>query len=183
MFKPEKLFLTYLSWREKLLFYLTIAIIAFSLIFNFLIIPLGKKWSQLNREILAKEMKLRKNIKFLKQERAVKKIYLKYYDYSKREGSDEGEMTSLLDRVEKVASMAGIHIANIRPRPIKNFSFYKKYTLEMNCEATLLQFIEFIYNLQKTPRLIRVERLKITSQEKKSLLRAQMFISKLLWND
>lgn len=175
------MFLTNLSKREKNLFYLTVALIFLSLIYNFALKPLGAKWNQLNRQILSKEIELKRNIKYLKQENKIKSIYQKYAGYVKRRGLDEEEIASLLNEVERQARNSGIHIGNIRPRPIKDLVFYKKYILEMNCEATMEKYIEFIYNLQKSEQLIRVERLELISQGKDNpLLKARLHITKVL---
>ena len=120
-------------------------------------------------------------LKYLKQKDEIEIIYQKYAGYIKRAGTDQGEMAALLNEVEKIASAHGIHIANIRPRPIKDLEFCKKYILEMNCVAALEDYIEFVYNLQKSGQLIRVEKLKLSSQGKGNpLLKARMFITKIL---
>lgn len=170
-----------LSKREKSLFYITVAIILLSLVYNFTIKPLGEKWDRLNSQALSKEIELKRNLRYLKQKDKVEDIYLKYAEYVKKKGSDEEEMSSFLNEVEKEASATGIHIADIRPKPIKDSAFYKKCMLELTCEATMEKHIEFIYNLQKSSQLIRVEKLKLTSQGKDiPLLKAQMLITRIL---
>jgi len=175
------LFLTNLSKRERILFYLTVTVIFLSLLYNFTLKPLGARWRQLNRQILDKEIGLKRNTRYLQQKDNVRSAYSKYAGYIKRKGSDEEEIASLLNEVERQARTPGIHIVNIRPKPIKDLNFYKKYILEINCEVTMEECVEFIYNLQKTAQLIRVERLKLISQGKGNpLLKAQMLITKIL---
>lgn len=175
------MFLANLSKREKALFYLTIAAISLSLIYNFVLKPQATRWRQLNRQIQDKEIRLKRNTRYLQQKDQVKRTYSRYAAYIKGRGSDEEEIASLLNEVEKQARVSGIHIVNIRPKPIKDLRFYKKYILEMNCEATAEKYTEFIYNLQKSAQLIRVEKLKLTSQGKDNpLLKAQMLITKVL---
>lgn len=170
-----------LSKREKSLFYLAVAIISLSLIFNFLLKPLGSNWRQLNSQIIDKEIKLKKNARLLQQKDKVKNVYAKYAPYIKRQGSDEEEISFLLNEVERQARASGIRIVNIRPKPIKDLEFYKKYIIEMNCEAPMEKYTEFIYNLQNSTQSIRVEKLKLTSQGKDNpLLKSQMSITKIL---
>lgn len=175
------MFLDNLSRREKAFFYITIAIISLSLFYNFILKPTIIKWRQLNRQVLNKEIELKRNIKYIKQKKEVGNIYQKYTAYIKRAGTEETEMAALLNEVEKVASTSGIRIANIRPKPTKDLQFCRKYILELNCEATMQDYIGFIYNLQTSGQLIRVEQLKVTSQGKDNpLLRARMIITKVL---
>jgi len=175
------MFLTNLSKREKSLFYLVLTVIPASLIYNFLLQPLGTSWSQLNRQILEKEIHLKRNIRYLQQKDKVKSSYARYAGYIKRKGLDEEEMTFLLNEVERQARASDVHIVNIKPKPIKDLGYYKKYILEINCEAKMENYIAFIYNLQKTTQSIRVEKLKLTSQGKANpLLKTQILITKIL---
>jgi Tfp pilus assembly protein PilO len=175
------MFLENLSRREKMLLYISAAIISLSLTFNFVFKPASVKWRRLNRQIINKEIELKRNIKYIRQKKEIASIYQRYTGYIKRAGTNETEMSALLNDVEKVASTSGIHIANIRPKPAKDLQFFRKYILELNCEATMSDYIGFIYNLQTSGQLIRVEQLKLTSQGKNSsLLRARMIITKVL---
>lgn len=182
--QKEMLFLTNLSRRERLLVYLAAAAICLSLIFNFVLKPVGAKWAKLNRQILNKEIELKRNIKYISQRNKIANIYQKYSGYIKKAGADEEEITALLNAVEKIATKSGIRIANIQPKPMKDMQFCRKYILELNCLATMEDYIGFIYNLQKSGQLIRVERLKLTSQGRgESLLKARLFITKVLTSD
>ncbi len=174
------MFLTNLSKREKMLFYLTLAVISLSLIYNFVLKPLGERWARLNQQILSKEIELKRNLRYLGQEDKIKSIYPKYARYVQTSGSDEELMSSFLNVVEQQARVSEIHIANIRPQPVKDLVSHKKYILQMDCVAPMEKYIEFIYNLQNSAQLIRVEKLQLNSQGKDNpLLKAQMLISKV----
>lgn len=179
------MFLANLSKREKTLFYLTVAVISLSLLFNFAFRPVATAWSRLNRQILDKEIKLKKNIRYLTQKNEIAGIFQDYTGFmNKGRAPDEEEVTALLNEVERQARDAQIHINNIRPKPTKLFNFYTKYILELSCEASIADCIKFIYNLQKSAQLVRVETLKLTSMGKDTpLLRVQMLITKVLITD
>jgi Tfp pilus assembly protein PilO len=174
-------FLANLSKREKLIFYLAGALILLSLVYKFALIPVGIKWSALNNRILDKEIELKRNTRYLQQENEVRALYQKYAGYVKRRGSDEEEIASLLNEVEKQASAAQIHIVNIRPAPVKSGPFFRKYILELNCQAAMEDYIKFIYQIGKSGQLVRVETLKLVSQGKANpLLKARMRIVNVL---
>lgn len=175
------MFLANLSKRERILLYLAATFIFLSLFYSFALKPLSKKWNSLNQQVLSSEIELKRSLKYLNLKDEVEDIYQSYIGYIKKGSADEEEITILLNEVEKVARASGMHIANIRPEPVKDLEFYKKYVLEMNCEATMENYIEFIYNLQKTAQLIRVEKLKLISQGKASpLLKARLLITKVV---
>ncbi|MBN2097040.1 MAG: hypothetical protein JW714_01025 [Candidatus Omnitrophica bacterium] len=175
------MFLANLSRRERLLAYTVLGVFSFSLIYNFILKPLAGVYSKLNRKILNKEIELKKNTRLLQQEQGIKAIFQKYTGTIKSKRSDEEEIVALLNEVEKLARASGIHIANIKPKPVEDLSFCNKYTLEMNCEATLKKYIEFIYKLQDSRQTIRVEKLDLTSRGKENpLLKARLLVTKVL---
>ncbi len=177
------MFLANLSKREKLLLCSAAGFILLSLFYNFAVKPLITEWSRVNDEILEKEIILKRNIRYLQQRDSVSSTYLRYAEYLKKKDSkvsDEEEMAALLNEVERIARGSSVHITDIKPRPVKELLFCKRYFLEMDCEATMEKYVEFIYGLHQSLQLIRVERLKLTSQVKgKSLLKAHMFITKV----
>lgn len=176
----KQLFLANLSKREKTLFYATITIIVLSLSYNYLLKGISAKWGQLNAQILVKEIELKKNVAALRQKDTVKRLYFGYEKYAAKGVSDEEDMALFLNEVEIQARRSGLHIANIKPNPVKEFGFYKKFGLEMNCEMPLEKFIEFVYNLQKSEHLIRVEKVKLVSQGGGNpLLKADMIATKV----
>lgn len=176
----KQLFLSNLSGREKLLLYLTFTVIALSLGYNYLLKGIGARWGELNAQILSKEVALKKNAAALRQRDKVRRIYYEYEQYAVTGGSDEEAMALFLNEVEAQASRSGMRIANIKPGPVKEFSDYKKFGVEMTCEMPLEKFVEFVYNLQTSAHLIRIERLKLMSQGKGNpLLKAEMFAAKI----
>ena len=174
------MFLNNLSAREKNLFYVTIGIIALSL----LIVafkPLGDSLDQLNRQIAEKELKLKKNNRYLAQKNKIEKILRSYRKYIQPCRGDDTEATALLNEVEKQARAAGIRIVNILPKLCRDMQYYKKCVLELNCEAKMEDFINFAYHLQTSERLIGIDELKLASQGSgSSLLKARVLISKAL---
>jgi len=172
------LFLTNLSKRERIFFFLAAAAIVLSLIGNFFLKPISAKWDLINGKILNKEIELKRKTKYLNQKDRVRSVYQEYNEYAKEKLSDEEALAALLSRLEEEAGASGINVIDVRPKPTKDLSFYKKYTLELTCETTIEKCIDFVYNLQKSPQSIRVEMLNLTSPGKdKPLLNVRMAIS------
>lgn len=176
----KQLFLANLSGREKILLYLTLAVIVLSLGYNYLLKGIGARWGELNAQILSKEIALKKNVAALRQRDKVQRLYYGYEQYAVKGVSDEEDMAFFLNEVETQARRSGMRIANIKPGPVKEFSNYKRFGVEMTCEMPLERFVEFVYNLQTSAHLIRIERLKLMSQGKGNpLLKAEMFATKV----
>ena len=177
------MFLANLSKREKSLMYAVAGVIFLSLLYNFVFKTLLAEWKQLDYEISDKEITLRRNLRYIQQKNSVKNIYLKYNKYVQQkdsEVSNEEEMAALLNEVEKIAQENSVHITNIKPIPTKKLLFYKKYSLEMDCRATMEKYIKFIYSLYQSVQLIRAEKVKVASQGKNtSLLKIHMLITKV----
>lgn len=177
------MFLANLSKREKLFLYSAAGFIFLSLFYNFAVKPLVTEWNRANDEILEKEIILKRNIRYLQQRDSVTNTYLRYAKYLRKKDSkvsDEEEIAALLNEVERIARGSSVHITDIKPRPVKELLFCKKYFLEMDCEATMEKYVEFIYGLHQSLQLIRVERLKLAFQDKgKPLLKAHIFITKV----
>ena len=172
------MFLTNLSKRERIFFFLAAVAIALSLVGSFFLTPISAKWDLINGKILNKEIELKRKTKYLNQKDRVRSVYQEYNEYAKEKVSDEEALAVLLSRLEEEAGASGIHIIDIRPKPTKDLIIYKKYALELTCETTIEKCIDFVYNLQKSPQLIRVEMLNLASSGKdKPLLNARMTIS------
>ncbi|NQT00154.1 MAG: type 4a pilus biogenesis protein PilO [Candidatus Omnitrophica bacterium] len=164
----------------KIMVYVTAALLLIGIAGNFAIRPLAGQWQRLNSQIINKQQELSKNLKLLSQKDNIKVSFATLDDYTSKREPGEHELSALLSNVEKQATTSGIHILNLRPRPEKDSKLYKKYILEMNCTATMEEFIDFIYNLQQSVELIRVEKLKLVSQGKRSsALKAYLLITKI----
>lgn len=172
------MFLANLSEREKAFLFLAAAVVALSLIGNFLLKPLSTKWDFVSGKIMSKEVELKRKTRYLNQKDMIKSIYQKYGEYTKEKVAGKEALGALLSRVEEEAGASGIDIVDIRPKPTKDLAFYKKYTLELSCETTIEKCIDFVYNLQKPPQLIRVEALDLVSPGKnKPFLKVRMVIT------
>ncbi|MFC1632047.1 hypothetical protein ACFL1I_01745 [Candidatus Omnitrophota bacterium] len=175
------MFFANLSQRERRLIQLTLAVISLTVVYSFIVRPLAANWQELNRQILEQEIELKSNIRYISQKEQVRDIYRQLAGVIQKGGVDEEEVTALLRFVEKTAKDSTLHISNIRPKPIKDLVFCKKYILEMNCQATMEGYIKFIYTLQQSEQLIRVENLRITAAKSSSpQLKARLIISKIL---
>ena len=169
-----------LSKRERYILYLCIAIVLGCLLYGFVLEPLALKWIKLNQKILSQKIRLEKNYRIIANKDIIKKEYQRYANYVKTVDSDEEVIAALLQEIENLARNCNVRINDIKPKEVKDLRFYKRFTIEIESEGQIEQLSKFIYQLQKSSQLLRVQRLHLGARgTQKSLLKSHMLITKI----
>ena len=172
--------LKHLSRREKIILYFTLSIIAINLGFNFIFQPLLGKYKQLNQEALAKRIMLEKANRLINQKETIEEEYNKLSSSFKLSGSPEEQMAKVLSQIESTATKESITISNMRPQPVQDKKFYKRFVVELKCEADLNRLFKFFYELENPASLLKIESLKLNPKAAQpSVFEANILISKL----
>ena len=175
------MFLSRLSKRERYIAYIATIVIVLFLFNRVMLRPIVNKLNDLNQEIVIQEKKLEKSLNILLHEDLIDTNYKKYVQNLKQTQSDEEEIAGLLSEIEKIAKKSGVFLSDIKPLPVKKIDYYKEYFIELETESDISSLIDFTYQLEKSPRLLRVEKFHLVpKKEKASLLKAQMSISEIL---
>lgn len=170
-----------LSQREKRLFYLTIGLIAALFIYRFVIRPVVVTWKGLDEKISVTNLKFEKSQKMLSLKGRIQRDYEKYASSVKMAASEEEEMAKFLTEIESLARSSSVHISGIKPLPIKKVDFYKKYIVELEAEGDINQVSKFIYDIQNSPQLLRIDKFSLgTKGAGTNLLKCNILISKVL---
>lgn len=170
-----------LSQREKRLFYLTISLIAILFIYRFVIKPVVVNWKDLNEKISVSSLKLEKSRKILNLKSRIQRDYENYASSVKMAGSEEEEMAKFLTEIESLARFSSVHISGIKPLPIKKVDFYKKYVVELEAEGDIKQVSKFIYDIQNSPQLLKIDKFSLrTKGAGTNLLKCNILVSKIL---
>lgn len=166
--------------REKFLFGVTACVIL-SLGFYILVVePLYKRWSDLDSDFEAAKSRLFKNLKLLSQKESLERQYEKYKVYMEKTQAAEDETAAILKEIENVALSCGVKITGIKPKAARQFKTYRKFRIEVVAEAKIGQFMKFIYDLESSKRLLKVERLVLSLKGTQSeLLKATLIIRKI----
>lgn len=169
------------SKREKRLFYLTIGLIFFSLLYSLVVKPLITNWQQLEKKIETSALKVEKNLRMLERKTIIQDEYNKYVSAVKMAGSVEEEMTKFLTEIESLASSSSVRIIGIKPHPVKEVGFYKKFFVELDAEGDINQISKFIYDMQNSTQLLKIDKLSIgTKGAGTNLLKCSILVSKIL---
>lgn len=165
---------------ERILFTVTVSVISILGFYVFILEPLYKKWSQFDIELGSANARLFKNLRLLANKEVLEREYDKYKDYIQRADSGEEEMASVLKEIENVASSCGVKITSIKPKDTKQLKNYKKSTVELVSEAKINQFLKFIYELEGSKKLLKVERFILSLKSSQSdILKGTLVIRKI----
>jgi len=167
--------------REKFIGIITISVVFVAIIYNFAIEPLIEQWNTLGEEIRAKESLLRKNNRILRDKDNIERTHSEYTAYFKTEVlSAEEESAKALSSIEKVARNTNVRITNIKPLTIKSFKNYNKYTFRVTTESQIERLCKFIYELQSSQQLLKVERMVLKAKERSpNIIKAILHITKI----
>lgn len=169
-----------LSKRERLLAALTVSVAALLALFIFIADPVYKKWLDLGGDVESANAKLLKNLKLLANKEYLEKEYNQYRQYIQKGAGEEEEVSSILKEIEATAAGSSVDVTSIKPKGTKSFKEYKKFTVEVTGEAKLSGFLKFIYDLEGSKKLLKVERLVLTLKSAQSdILRGTLIIRKI----
>jgi len=174
--------LSKLSKREKSILLGCAAVVVVSILYNLIFEPLVKTWSNLNKQIKGSKLKLKKGKQIVRRSTEIAAHYDKIASFIPQgKGSDEEEITNLLSEIEQLARSAGSRITDIKPRKVKDTGYYKRYIVEVESEGDINGFTKFIYEIQNSSQLLKVEKLSIgMTRASGGVLKANMVISKIL---
>ena len=173
--------LTKISKREKIVVYVTAAVVIALLFDRVVLSQVMHKINTVNREIQVQEKKLQNALYILSQERSITNEHKKYTQEVRQKYSDEEEKSQLNSEIVDLAKKAGVFLADIQTRSIEEKELYNKYTVEIELESKISFLADFIYQLEKSPHLLRIEKFYLAPREKKEeILKAEMTITGIL---
>ncbi|MDD5282302.1 MAG: type 4a pilus biogenesis protein PilO [Candidatus Omnitrophica bacterium] len=175
-------FLSRLSKKERRLFYITVAVVAIVFLERVVFKPVMNKLENFNGKISLEEKKLEKSMHILGQESAITSEYEKFAQSIKQEQSDEETLAILLSSIEKMANSVSVFILDMKPGTVEKAEFYKKYTVKIEAEAKISNLTDFIYQLENSPKLLRVSDFRLTPQKKETVLKISMTVTEVLIN-
>ena len=175
------MFLSKLTKRERYITYISIAIVVCVFFDKAVFTPVMDKLESLNAEIIIQEKKLQKSMQILLQEDYISSEYKEFAQHIKQERSDEEAIAILLSNIEKMAKNSSVSIIDMKPAPVEKLEFYKRYTIGVEVEAKIGHLADFIYQLEKTPQLLRVGEFRLSPKKKETaVLRIHMVVTEIL---
>ncbi|MDB4349755.1 hypothetical protein OAA99_02240 [Omnitrophica bacterium] len=173
--------LSRMSKREKSVFYIAAVVISLTVLDRLVVYPIFSKMGELTEEISEKETGIKKSLHILAHKDRILAASVKYKTLIRSSKSEEEEMTVLLKEIETLANESSIYLVDMKPGGLEDTGPSKKYLLNLNCEAQLQQLVEFMYSIEKSDKLLTIEKYKISPKAKESsVARCSMSISKMV---
>jgi hypothetical protein len=174
-----------LNKREKLILYLTAAVIIFAVIFNFFIAPLLTKNDNLNREVALKKAKLQKYLWLISQKEGIKAEYAKFGPQAPVIGEQQDALVAALSELENLAKNAGIRIVDVRPQlkeTKERADSYKEIFIDLRTEGSMNGYIKFLYSLENSLSLLKIKKFQLSAKPGSTSLEGSFSITQLSSN-
>ena len=170
-----------LSKKEKIGLSVAFTFLALAFLDRLLISPVRTKFNALNQQIRIGEKQLGGDMRNINQKKSIGEEYEQYFPYIRRSGSDEEEVAKILGEIEALARKSSVYLVDMKPRKPREVEFYKEYTVEIEAEGYMESLMSFIYQLNTSSQLLRVETLRLNlTKGDSNVLSASMLITKVL---
>ena len=158
-----------LTSREKKILSVVIGLLILVTGYHGVLTPLSSKINEMDTEIFAMQMKLRKAKTFIRQGDAIREEAKKHPNLSQMDaGTDEEEIARLLNFIEQTARQVGVSLSDVKPEPVQSDKVSKRYSVELNAESNLDQLMEFVYSLEHSPQILKINKITTALKEEKS---------------
>jgi small-conductance mechanosensitive channel len=148
--------------RERIILYIAIAVIFFSLLFNFLLSPVIEKYDILNKKINLNQAKLQKYQALLNSKNEIENKYAKLSLSSEPLKDMTDPTVASLAALENLAKNADIKLLDIRPE--QNQKKNNQNTIELRAEGSMEGYTKFIYNIGNSLMLLKIRRFQIAAK-------------------
>ncbi|MFA6282051.1 MAG: hypothetical protein WCY05_06105 [Candidatus Omnitrophota bacterium] len=148
--------------REKIIFYITISLIAFSLVFNFFLSPLLGKYEALNKEVNINRLKLEKYLALLSQQKEIEDKYAKLSLSPEFVKDNSDHLVTALAALENLAKKADIKIVDMRPEATQKRN--DQDAIELRAEGSMENYTKFIYDIENSLLLLKIKRFQLTAK-------------------
>lgn len=170
-----------LSPKEKIGLSIAFGFLALAFLDRLFISPVRARFSALNQQIRISEKQLGSDMRNINQKKFISEEYEQYVPYVRRSGSDEEEVARILGEIESLARKSSVYLVDMKPRKPREVEFYKEYTVEIEAEGYMESLMGFLYQLNSSTQLLRIETLRLNPTKSESkVLNASMLITKVL---
>ena len=173
-----------LNKREKAAFSLAALVIGLKLSFDLILTPYFRGLDARDKEILHLRNKLAKAKRMAVRKAALEKDFQGFASVFKEdEGiSPEQQTARILIELERAGTKSGVNINDLKPRAIKNLEYYSEFVVELRLEAGIREIADFLYQLQQSRELFRIEKFELNIHSPDSaLLYGYLEIHKILF--
>ena len=169
------------SPKEKVIFYAAAAVILIAAADRLVISKVTQKLGALDKEIADMQASIKRDLRMLSQKDRIALESTKYKSFLAKEGSEEEEFSGLMKEVETLANRAGINLLDMKPGQVKTVESAKQYQVTINIEASLKKLTEFMYAVETSKQLLKIEKFQVSVKSKEdATVKSTMTISRII---
>jgi len=165
-----------LNKRERVFIFLTLAVVAFSILFYFLIEPTLSRNAKLNQEISTNRLKLKKYLQLLSQKEYIRSRYNELASSQPSSNVSQNTLVNALAEIETLARLANIRIVDIRPQN-SGGNTNKEMIFGLRTEGAIEGYIKFNYSIENSPLLLRIKKFQLNVKSGSAALEGTFIIS------
>lgn len=174
-------FLSRLSKKEKTLFYCAVFFVSLVLLDRLVINPIVSKMASLDKQIKKVQTNLKKDLHILAQAQRTTALKNKYASYLTSVKSEDEETISFLKEAEKLANKNSVSLIDLKAAGVSKEGDSSKFLVNLICEATMEQLVNFLYGVENSDKLMSVDKLQFSPKSKESnLVQCNIVISKII---
>jgi len=168
-----------LTKREKVISYLTLAVVIFSIGFNFVLAPIFKRIDTLNKETGIVRFRLKKYLQLIREKSSLEN---KYRNFTSGLNLPEqgGAGVSAPLALEAIAKDANIRIVDIRPQNTSSRGVYSESIIDVRTEGDIEGYLKFFYNVENSLYLLKINKFQLSAKPAGTLLEGSFSISQLV---
>ncbi len=138
-----------------------VLVIGLLLCYMFLIYPLFQRWKSIDQEVAVAKARFIKHRALLENIDEYKAVYVDIEEELRLRGSDEEVAALFLKDLEGLVARTGLAIIDIKVLPKLYETGTVRFLVEVEIEAEIAQFIEFLKEMSSDSKLIAAERLTL----------------------
>ncbi|MEK7309605.1 MAG: hypothetical protein AAB038_02160 [Planctomycetota bacterium] len=166
-------FISKLSQRERMYFYITAVIITLFLVDRFIFGMMLGQINQLDERISTLKDELANDKKIISSKDNINKESELYGKYLAKEENPDRELPKIINTL---AIQSELINSELKPIPSKDGN---RYLVELNAEGKMKNIVSFMYNLNMGHSLLKVEKIDLSPKAAKSeTLKIYILISK-----
>jgi len=150
-----------------------------SILYRYWLLPEVREWRDLRGEVVSLALDYQNMEVALELRSSVQETYDKEKARILASGSDTQELGDLFREIESLSRIAGVRIASMSPRGEGTYEFYKKYSVDVTVEGSVISVSRFLHAIETSQKLLKVERLKLDALSG-NRLKAMLLITRTL---
>lgn len=174
-------FISRLSQRERIVFYVTIGVVSLVLVDRMILTPILDKINHLGAAIRSQEETIEQSLIIVTQEKRIEAESDRYAIYLSEPETEEKVATAFLKKIENLAKKSSVYVVDIKSSGKKVDGDIVRHFVKLNFEAQMEQVINFFYNVTNFEQLVKIEGYQIRPKsEGSSIIICSISISKTI---